>query len=64
LITLKVEYNGIVENWFEMKKSMVKDGGFGVFALHDFSPNDFVTDYLGEKIDYTYMYKDVISLVL
>jgi hypothetical protein len=25
-------------------------------------PNEFITPYLGEKIDYTYMYKDVISL--
>jgi hypothetical protein len=59
---LKVEYNGLVENWLEVKKSMVKDGGFGVFALHDFSPNEFGTAYLKEKIEHTYFYKDKVSL--
>jgi hypothetical protein len=62
VITLKVEKDGVVENWLEIKKSSVKGGGFGVFALRDFFPKDFITVYLGEKIDYTYMHKDIISL--
>jgi hypothetical protein len=33
VITLKVEKDGAVENWLEMKKSYVEGGGFGVFAL-------------------------------
>jgi len=51
-----------VENWLEMKKSSVETGGFGVFALHDFYPKEFITVYLGEKVNYTYMYKDIVSL--
>jgi hypothetical protein len=50
------------ENWLEMKKSSIEGAGFGVFALHDFSPKEFITIYLGEKIDFTYMYKDLMSL--
>jgi hypothetical protein len=45
-----------------MKKSSIEGAGFGVFALHDFSPKEFITVYLGEKINYTYMYKDIVSL--
>jgi len=30
-----------------MKKSSIYAGGFGVFALHAFSANEFVTVYLG-----------------
>jgi len=59
---LKVEKDGVVENWLEMTKSSVEGGGFGVFALRDFFPKEFITVYLGEKIDYTYMYKDIVSL--
>jgi len=33
-----------------MKKSSIEGAGFGVFALRDFSPNEFITIYLGEKI--------------
>jgi len=60
VITLKVEKDGVVENWLEMKKkSSVEGGGFGVFALCNFYPKEFISVYLGEKINYTYMYKDV-----
>jgi hypothetical protein len=62
VVTLKVEKDGVVENWLEMKKSSNKVARFGVFALHDFSPKEFITISLGEKIDYTYMYKDLLSL--
>jgi hypothetical protein len=62
VVTLKVEKDGVVENWLEMKKSSIKGAGFGVFALRDFSPKEFITIYLGEKINYTYMYKDIMSL--
>jgi hypothetical protein len=33
-----------------MKKSSIKGGGFGVFALHDVFSKEFITVYLGEKI--------------
>jgi hypothetical protein len=62
VVTLKVEKDGVVENWLEMKKSSIEGAGFGVFALRDFSPKEFITIYLGEKINYTYMYKDIVSL--
>jgi len=42
VVTLKVEKDGVVENWLEMKKSSIKGAGFGVFALRDFSPNEFI----------------------
>jgi len=61
-VTLKVEKDGLVENWLEMKKSSIEGAGFGGFALRDFSPKEFITIYLGEKIDYTYMYKYLVSL--
>ncbi len=62
VITFKVEKDGVMENWLEMRKSSVEGGGFGVFALCDFFPKELITVYLGEKIYYTYMYKDIISL--
>jgi len=61
-VTLKVEKDGVVENWLEMRKSSIEGAGFGVFALRDFTPKEFITIYLGEKIDYTYMYKHLVSL--
>ena len=33
VITLKVDKDGVVENWLEMKKSSVEGGGFGVFNI-------------------------------
>ncbi len=33
VITLKVEHDGVIENWLEMKKSTIRHGGFRVFAL-------------------------------
>jgi hypothetical protein len=44
-MTLNVEKNGEIEEWLEMKKSSIFAGGFGVFALHAFSVNEFVTLY-------------------
>jgi hypothetical protein len=37
--------NSKIEKWLEMKKSSIFAGGFGVFALHAFSVNEFVTLY-------------------
>ena len=62
VLTLKVQRYGVVENWIEMKKSSIKDGGFGVFALRDFSPDELITVYLGEKVNYTYHFKDIVGL--
>jgi len=39
---LKVEKDGVVEYWLEMKKSSVEGGGFGVFALRDFFPKSLL----------------------
>jgi hypothetical protein len=62
VVTLKVEKDGVVENLLEMKKSSIEGAGFGVLCFVNFSPKEFITVYLGEKIDYTYMYKDLVSL--
>jgi hypothetical protein len=45
VMTLNVEKNSKIEKWLEMKKSSIFAGGFGVFALHAFSVNEFVTLY-------------------
>ena len=37
VVTLKVEKDGVVEKWFEMKKSSIEGAGFGVFVLREFS---------------------------
>jgi hypothetical protein len=62
VVTLKVEKDCVNENWLEIKKSSIEGAGFGVFVLRDFSPKEFITVYFGEKIDYTYMYKDLMRL--
>ena len=36
VVTLKVEKDGVVEKWFEMKKSSIEGAGFGVFVLREF----------------------------
>jgi len=62
VMTLNVEENGEIEKWLEMKKSSLFAGGFGVFAVHDFSANEFVTVYLGKKFDLTYRFGDLLAL--
>jgi hypothetical protein len=54
-ITLKVQHDGVIEKWLEMRKSTIRDGGFGVFAIYEFSRKELETVCLGEKIDYTSM---------
>jgi hypothetical protein len=54
--------NGEIEKWLEMKKSSLIAGGFGVFAVHDFSANEFATVYLGNKFDLTYRFRDILAL--
>jgi hypothetical protein len=61
-MTLQVEKNGEIEKWLEMMKSSIYEGGFGVFAVHDFSAREFVTVYLGKKFDNTYMFEDILGL--
>jgi len=62
VMTLNVEKNGEIEKWLEMKKSSIFAGGFGVFAVHDFSANEFVTVYLGKKFGLTYRFGDILGL--
>jgi len=64
VMSLNVEENGKIEKWLEMKKNLVFEGGFGVFALRDFSTKEFVTVYLGQKIDKTYIFGDIDVLGL
>lgn len=62
VMTLQVDKDGEVERWIEMKKSSVSDGGFGVFACREFRPGEFVTAYLGKKVNTTYTFKDIVGL--
>jgi len=62
VMTLNVEKNGEIEKWLEMKKSSIIAGGFGVFAVCDFSANEFVTVYSGKKFDLTYRFGDILAL--
>jgi len=45
-----------------MKKSLIYGGGFEVFALCDFSEKEFVTVYLGQKFNNTYMFGEILGL--
>jgi hypothetical protein len=62
VMTLNVEKNGPTEKWLEMKKSSLIAGGFGVFAACVFSAEEFVTVYLGKKLDLTYRFRDILAL--
>jgi len=62
VITLNVEKNDLIEKWLEMKKSSLIAGGFGVFAIRDFSANEFVSVYLVKKFDLTYRLRDILAL--
>jgi hypothetical protein len=33
-----------------------------VFALREFKQNEFITAYMGKKVDYTHMYNDIVSI--
>ena len=46
-MVLKVEFNGIVENWLCLKHSRIQNSGLGVFAQREFCEKEFVTAYLG-----------------
>jgi hypothetical protein len=59
-ITLKKHSD--VQNWLHLKKISIDDGDFGVSALRDFNQNEFITAYMGKRIDYTYMYNDILSI--
>jgi len=45
-----------------MKKSSILARGFGVFLIRDFSANEFVTVYLGKKLDLTNRFGDILAL--
>jgi hypothetical protein len=45
-----------------MKKTFIVDGGFGMFVLRAFHQNEFITAYIGKRIDYKYMYNDLVSI--
>lgn len=62
VISLMIDDGKQLTRWLTMKKSNVVDAGFGVFAEKCFEPNEFITAYLGKKIDYTYMYGELVSI--
>jgi hypothetical protein len=42
-MTLKIIKDGITSNWVTMKKSLVINGGFGVFTSRPFKKGEFIT---------------------
>ncbi len=61
-ITLIVIYENRLTRWLSMSKSTITGAGFGVFAEKPFRKNEFITVYLGKKVDYTYMHGNVVGL--
>jgi hypothetical protein len=63
---LKITLIDILENrlmrWLSMSKSTITGAGFGVFAEKPFRKNEFITVYMGKKVDYTYIYGNVVGL--
>ena len=45
-----------------MSKSTITGAGFGVFAEKPFRKNEFITVYMGKKVDYTYIYGNLVGL--
>lgn len=61
-ITLIVIFENRLTRWLSMSKSTITGAGFGVFAEKPFRKNEFITVYLGKKVDYTYMHGNVVGL--
>jgi len=45
-----------------MSNSTISGAGFGVFAEKPLRTNEFITVYMGKKVDYTYIYGNVLGL--
>jgi len=52
-ITLIVIFENRLMRWLSMSKSTITGAGFGVFAEKPLKKNEFITVYLGKKVDYT-----------
>jgi hypothetical protein len=61
-ITLIVIFENRLTRWLSMSKSTITGAGFGVFAEKPFRKDEFITVYLGKKVDYTYMHGNVVGL--
>ena len=61
-ITLIVIFENRLTRWLSMSKSTITGAGFGVFAEKPFRKNEFITVYMGKKVDYTYIYGNVVGL--
>jgi len=47
-MTLKVHHKDTTVEWITMKRSSIRNGGFGIFACRTFNVGELVTVYLGE----------------
>lgn len=61
-ITLKVMLDNRETCWLTMRKSALVGAGFGVYAEKAFKRNEFITVYMGKKIDHTYMYGELMGI--
>jgi hypothetical protein len=61
-ITLIVIFQNRLTRWLSMSKSTITGAGFGVFAEKLCRKNEFITVYMGKKVDYTYIYGNVVGL--
>jgi hypothetical protein len=61
-ITLMVMFENWLTRWLSMSKSTITGAGFGVFAEKPFRKNEFIMVYMGNKVDYTYIYGNVVGI--
>jgi hypothetical protein len=45
-----------------MKRSSIRNGGFGIFACRTFNVGELVTVYLGEMVPVMYRFQDIIAI--
>ena len=61
-IMLMVMFENRLTRWLSMCKSTITGAGFGVFVEKPFRKNEFITVYMGNKVDYTYIYGNVVGI--
>jgi hypothetical protein len=61
-MTLKVHHKDTTVEWITMKRSSIRNGGFGIFACRTFNVGELVTVYLGEMVPVMYRFQDIIAI--
>jgi hypothetical protein len=59
---LKVQHKDSTVEWITMKRSSIRNGGFGLFACRTFNVGELVTVYLGEMVPVMYRFQDIIAI--